>query len=274
MNRSAAAERLDQFFREDRESPSPNRFDIVEGGRRGPTVSPAQGPAFARPQTASWSPVAATGQNAAVEQYRRLAATLIRAQAERGVRVVMITSSVEGEGKSLTTANLAMTLARSYHRQTLVIDADRRAPSQHEIFRVTNARGLSDHLLDENAPAPIIRVHEGLTLLPAGRPTNDPVGGLTSARMARVIADASAAFDFTLIDTPPAALVPDAGLLAPMVDATILVVSAGSTPFEMIQHTVAGIGKERLLGTVLNRAETLSGERYGYGSYTDTPRGR
>jgi Mrp family chromosome partitioning ATPase len=149
----------------------------------------------------------------------------------------------------------------------LIIDADQRAPSQHAIFRVANARGLTDHLRGEDGPAPIIHLQDGLTLLPAGRPTNDPVGGLTSARMKRVMADASATFDFTLIDTPPAALVPDASLLSAIVDAAILVIAAGSTPFEMIQRTVAGFGKERILGTVLNRAEQTSSGRYGYGYY-------
>lgn len=284
MNRTATAERLDYRFLDDLDGrgtarardaqpigmatdAAPNRFDVVEGGRRGQLAQAVPGPAFARAQTAAWSPVPAAGQNAAVEQYRRLAAALIHAQAERGVRTVMVTSSVGGEGKSLTTANLAVTLARSYHRSTLIIDADQRAPSQHEIFRVANSRGLTDHLRDEDGPVPVVHLQAGLTLLPAGRPTNDPVGGLTSARMKRVMADASAAFDFTLIDTPPAALVPDASLLSAIVDAAILVVAAGSTPFEMIQRTVAGLGKERILGTVLNRAEQTSTGRYGYGYY-------
>jgi capsular exopolysaccharide synthesis family protein len=284
MNRTATAERLDYRFLDDLErqgsarardtqplsvpsESAPDRFDVVEGGRRTQVAQAVQGAAFGRAQTASWSPLPAAGRNAAVEQYRRLAATLIHAQAERGVRIVMVTSSVGSEGKSLTTANLAVTLARSYHRNTLIIDADRRAPSQHEIFRVANSRGLTDHLRGDEGPAPVVSLQDGLTLLPAGRPTNDPVGGLASARMKRVITDASAAFDFTLIDTPPAALVPDASLLSAMADAVILVVAAGSTPFEIIQRTVAVLGKERILGTVLNRAEQTSSGRYGYGYY-------
>jgi capsular exopolysaccharide synthesis family protein len=284
MNSTATAERLDTRFLDDLENrgivrardtqpfgaavdAAPNRFDVVTGGRRASAVQAVQAAAFARAQTARWSPVPAAGQNAAVEQYRRLGAALIHAQAERGVRTVMVTSPVGSEGKSLTTANLAVTLARSYRRNTLIIDADQRAPSQHEIFRVANARGLTDHLHDEEGPAPIIQLQDGLTLLAAGRPTSDPVGGLTSARMKRVIADASAAFDFTLIDTPPAAIVPDAGLLLAIVDAAILVIAAGTTPFDMIQRTVAGLGKERILGTVLNRAKQTSNGRYEYGYY-------
>lgn len=281
MNRTATAERLGERFFDGLEGVSPRgregqagigrdgpgRFDIVEGGRRGPSAPAPQETPFSRVQTAAWTPVPARGQNGAVEQYRRLAAALIHAQAERGVRSILITSSVAGEGKSLTTANLAVTLARSFHRRTLVIDADRRAPSLHEIFRVPNARGLSEQLRSDERPAPAIQLQEGLALLPAGCPTHDPVGGLTSPRMRQLIADSSEAFDFTLIDTPPAALVPDAGLLAPAVDAIVLVVGAASTPIEIVQRTVASLGKDRVLGTVLNRAEQTVSGRYGYGYY-------
>ncbi|MEW5983892.1 MAG: CpsD/CapB family tyrosine-protein kinase [Acidobacteriota bacterium] len=286
MNRTSTAERIGHDFLGEHErrwaqsareadrlsgvsGESVSRFDVVDGGRRDPadrTPERLSAPAFDRSQTTSWSPVPAAGQAAAVEQYRRLAAALLQAQVERGIRVVMITSSVAGEGKSLTVANLAVTLSRSYRRNTLIIDADQRSPSQHEIFRVAHGRGLSDYLRDhDDRAAPTVELHPGLSLLPAGPPTNDPMGGLTSTRLKGVLADASATFDFTLIDTPPAALVPDAGILAPLVDGSVLVIGAGSTPFEVIRRTVATLGAERILGTVLNRAERTAGGRYGYG---------
>ena len=245
---------------------APSRFDAWAGRRRESSHFPSQHATFTRTESASWSPVPAGERNVAVEQYRRLAAALIQAQVERGVRVIMVTSSVAQEGKSLTVANLAVTLARSYQRRTLVIDADSRAPSLHAIFRVSNAYGLTDYLrAAEDVQVPAIQLQDALTLLPAGRPTMDPMGGLTSARMARLIADAAETFDFTLIDTPPAAQVPDAGILAQLADATLLVVGAASTPHAVIKRAVAVLGKERILGTVLNRAERAGGGRYGYG---------
>ena len=242
-----------------------NRFDVVEGGRRDAnTASPLVPFAAARP--ASWSPVSAPHQAAVVEQYRRLAAALLHANVERGVKVVMIASSVGGEGKSLTAANLAVTLARSYGRQTLLVDADLRSPRLHEIFHEANTSGLGDWLRCGGAAgAATVQLLPGLTLLTAGRPTGDPMAGLTSAGMRALMKIASDAYDFVVVDTPPATLVPDAGILADLVDAAVLVIRANSTPHAVIERAIATIGRERILGTVLNRADKMSVGRYGYG---------
>jgi capsular exopolysaccharide synthesis family protein len=241
------------------------RFDIVRGDRDAqPPVRSAH--TMVPGQQASWSPVHASAQGAAVEQYRRLAGSLIRAREEHGARVFMVTSSVSGEGKSLTTANLAVTLAHSYRRETLVIDADQRDPTQHQVFNVGNRVGLSDYLSGaQEAPAVMMELLPGLALMPAGRPTSDPMGGLTSRRMRDLLTDAADSFDFVFVDSPPVTLVPDAGLLAPIVDAVVLVIGAASTQYDAIARAVAVVGRERILGTVLNRADPASFGRYGYG---------
>lgn len=282
---TGAVERISRRFAED---------DLRRGAQRGPAPAPAlhrfrndhaqhleivrrdgeaAPPPVERPRrnfeaerAASWSPVQASSQGAAVEQYRRLAAALIRAQAEHGARVIMVTSSISGEGKSLTTSNLAVTLSKSYRRQTLVIDADQRDPSQSRIFNVPGSRGLTEYLRAyDDSPAPTVELSPGLTLLPAGRPTSDPMGGLTSRRMQQLIADAAEAFDFVLIDTPPVTLIPDAGVLAPLADAVVLVIAAATTPYDAVERAVTTIGRDRILGTVLNKAEEASLGRYGYG---------
>ena len=247
-----------------------SRFDVVIGGRSdavppAPTEPRVTLRSSARP--VSWSPEPVHRQSAAIEQYRRLAAQLIQASVEHGVKVVMIASSVRGEGKSLTTANLAVTLARSYQRDTLIIDADQRAPRQHEIFRVDNTRGLSDWLrAGSEATAPTVQLLPSLTLLPAGLPTMDPMAGLTSSRMKGLIAEAKETFDFVLIDTPPTTQVPDAGVLVSLVDTTVLVIKAGSTPHASITQAIGTLGRERILGTVLNRADnSTSAGHYWYG---------
>jgi non-specific protein-tyrosine kinase len=278
---TAAAERIGRRFAEDERkraslglppvSPraageTGHRLEIVRrDGEQAAVPAPERQP-FATARSASWAPVAASSHGVAVEQYRRLAGALIRAQAEHGVKVVMITSAVAGEGKSLTTSNLAVTLARSYQRRTLIIDADQRDPSQHKIFHVDNTRGLTEHMRSfDGTPAATVELFPGLTLLPAGRPTSDPMGGLTSNRLKQLFADAAEAFDIVLIDTPPVTLIPDAGLLAPLVDAAVLVISAGSTQYEAVSRAVMTLGRERILGTVLNGADEASFGHYGYG---------
>ena len=202
------------------------------------------------------------------EEYRRLAAALHHAQAARGLKVVMIASAVPGEGKTLTAANLALTLSESYQRNVLLIDADLRRPTLHTIFRLDNREGLSDGLTaTAERRLPARQVSTRLAILPAGQPTADPMAGLTSDRMSRLLDEARDVFDWIILDTPPVGLLSDANLLATMVDGAVLVVNAGTTPYTLVQRAIAAIGRERILGTVLNRAESHSDDR-GYSQYS------
>lgn len=205
-----------------------------------------------------------------VEQYRRLAGTLHHAQVERNVKVLMVTSALAGEGKSLTATNLALTFSESYHRSVLLIDADLRRPTLHETFQVPNVSGLGDGLRsDREQKLSLVQISTRLTLLTAGRPDPDPMSGLTSDRMKRVVEEAAASFDWVIIDTPPVGLLPDANLLASMVDGTLFVVQAGQTPYQLVQRAVAAIGRDRIFGVVLNRAHDGVGGSYSYYSYYD-----
>jgi capsular exopolysaccharide synthesis family protein len=203
---------------------------------------------------------------ASVEQYRKLAATLHHAQADREIRVVMVFSALAGEGKSLTATNVALTLSESYRRRVLLVDADLRRPSLHDVFQVPNISGLSDGLQSTTErKLSLLQVSPTLTLLPAGRPDPDPMGSLSSERMRRVLHEASTTFDWVIVDTPPVGLLPDAHLLAAMVDSAILVVQAGRTPHKDIQRAIETVGRDRILGVVLNRVEPhRHGRGYGY----------
>ena len=204
--------------------------------------------------------------NQSVEQYRRLAARLHLAQAQRGTKVVMISSALPGEGKTLTAANIALTLSHSYKRRVLLIDGDLRRPWVHELFNVPNVSGLNDGIRSQNGhKVPLIRWSDYLTLLTAGRPDSDPMSVLSSDRMRQIIAEASATFDWVIIDTPPVGLLSDANLLAAIVDTVILVLQSGRTPFHEINKVVQTLGRESILGIVLNKVE--SGTAYPYNDY-------
>jgi non-specific protein-tyrosine kinase len=208
----------------------------------------------------------------AVEQYRRLAATLHDAQVHTSLRTVMITSTVPHEGKTLTTLNLALTLTHSYAREVLIIDSDLRWPSMHSLLGVSNTAGLTDALTDEDLEVPVLHLPDGLHLLTAGRPVSTPLARLSSPGMAALVDECSRRFDWVLIDTPPVGLLPDAHLLARSVGAVILVIGAGSTPAASIERTVADLGPERIIGTVLNRVDShaMADANY-YERYTSKP---
>jgi protein-tyrosine kinase len=204
-----------------------------------------------------------------VEEYRRLSALLHHTQIERNSQVLMITSAVAGEGKTLTATNLALTLSGSYGRNVLLVDADLRRPSLHQMFNVANVSGLSDLLSPGSSATPsLMAISPRLTLLTAGRPDPDPMAALTSTRMKQLIEEAKGGFDWVIIDTPPVGLLTDASLLAQMVDLALLVVRAESTPFEQVQRAADAIGRHRITGVVLNRvSKTALGEANRYSEY-------
>jgi len=202
------------------------------------------------------------------EQYRRLAATLHHAQQDSGLKVVMIASAVVGEGKTLTASNLALTFSESYKRTVLLIDGDFRRPALHVVFNLDAPSGLSEGLMSVvEQKLPLYRVSSRLTILPAGRPSSDPMAGLTSNRMRRGIQEARAAFDWVIVDTPPVGLLPDANLLASMVDGAVLVVRAGSTPYHQVVRAIDALNRDRLLGVVLNSAQMSTNGSHNYYTY-------
>jgi receptor protein-tyrosine kinase len=216
-----------------------------------------------------------------VEQSRRLAAALHKAQLEKDIRTVMVVSAVEAEGKTLTAANLALTLSHSYQRRVLLVDADLRRPSVHTLFQLSNESGLGDVLRQpaSHGQLPLQQLARTLWVMTAGKPDPDPMGGLVSETMKRFLREGAEGFDWIVVDTPPVALLPDANVLAAMIDAALLVVSAGTTPYSLVTRAVSTIGRARILGAVLNRAERFevaggrSYYRYSYAAATPAASG-
>jgi capsular exopolysaccharide synthesis family protein len=200
----------------------------------------------------------------AVEQYRKVAASLHQLQLDRGVKIVMIASAVAEEGKSITASNIALTLSESFKRRVLLVDADLRRPSIHAMFDTPNVTGLSDALQAErHEKLTIFEVTRHLSILPAGPPNRDPMGSLASERMRMIVAEAGAKFDWVIIDTPPVGVLADAKLLAEIVDTVVLVIGAGRTSFRAIERAVEAIDRKRIAGVVLNRVvEQPAGYHY------------
>jgi capsular exopolysaccharide synthesis family protein len=226
---------------------------VVKTARLGPFASALEGKIVLGQAT----PVA-------VEQYRRLAATLHELQAERGVKTLMVTSAVPKEGKTLTVSNLAMTLSESFGRRVLLIDADLRRPSVHEIFGVPNTHGLRDALASATTELSLVQLSRNLTILPAGKADSNPMAGLTSERMRVLLEESSAAFDWVLLDAPPVGIMPDANLLAGLTQGVVFVVAAASTPHSVVERAIANIGRDQIVGIVLNGVEPSNITQAGY----------
>jgi protein-tyrosine kinase len=202
------------------------------------------------------------------EQYRQLAATLHNAQAASGVKAVMIASAVPGEGKTLTAANLALTFSESYERRVLLVDADLRKPSLHRLFAGEQRHEPGVAGTGSDWAQHVRQLTPRLGILTRKRPSSAPMAELTSARLRDLIRDARDAVDWIVVDTPPIGLLPDATLLAAVVDGAVLVVKAGSTPFELVKRAVEALDAKKTLGVVLNAATRRTTDaRYGYDAY-------
>ena len=183
-----------------------------------------------------------------------------------------VTSALASEGKTLTAINLALTLAASYQRRVLLIDADLRRPSLHDWLKLSRTPGLTDAISSKKPIAtPIVQLMPGVSVLTAGSRTRDPVNALSSEPFRRLLIDAALAYDLLILDMPPVGSLPDTTLVAAASDTTVFVVQAGMTDYTVVQRAVEAIGADRIIGVALNRVPP--GEfrsTYGYpGDYSD-----
>jgi capsular exopolysaccharide synthesis family protein len=192
--------------------------------------------------------------DAAAEQYRALRTRVAQADHGRPLDVMLVTSPGRHEGKSLTAANLALTMAQSFQSRICIVDADLRHSRLHTLFGVKESVGLADVLVGTTvlADALVGLDDQQITMLPAGATPSHPAELLGSTAMRRTIATLRTQFDRVIIDAPSAGPLADVGILAPLVDGVVLVVQAGVTTKPAIQEAVATIGADKFLGIVLN----------------------
>jgi len=189
----------------------------------------------------------------AAEAYRSLAATIQFAYADRHMQTIGVTSAAAGEGKSTTTANLAIALAEG-GRRVIVVDADLRRPGQHTLFGLDRQEGLSNVLAGDQTQLPLLDTETpGVRVLTSGPTPANPLETLTSRRFEQVLALARGQADFVLVDTPPAGTLADAAVLAPRLEGILLVVSAGRTKRDLARRAHEQLERvnANLLGVVL-----------------------
>ena len=211
----------------------------------------------------------------AAEEYRKLKESVVNISRKKGFRnTLMLTSSSMGEGKSVTSVNLAITLAQEYDFTVLLIDADLRRPTCHELLCMENTHGLSDYLLGGTDIANMIfKTDIGkLSFMPAGKAIPNPGELLASSRMVSLINEVKHRYPdrFILIDTPPVLPFAETRSLSRMVDGVVLVIREGASSQKDLSETVDALRETTIYGTVLNQASSHSWLRkYGpyYGRY-------
>ena len=204
------------------------------------------------------------------EGYRVVRTALGYSWPDPGSRILIVTSTSPGEGKTLTAVNLAGTLALS-GRKTLLVDADMRRPQTHAVLRARRSPGLSDALVGKAKPSEVIQQSvDGVSFayLPSGTTVPSPADLLTSRTMAGLLDGLRKFYDWIVIDTPPVGAVAEPLILAPLADGVIVVAGAEMVPRKAVGHTLERIADTgaRVLGIVLNRAQ-IEKHSYYYNHY-------
>jgi len=206
----------------------------------------------------------------AAEQYRSLRTKVEQSMKEKGYRTFQLTSATRGEGKTLTTVNLALVMAQQVKKKTVLVDTDLRKPRVHHALGIQDARqGLSD-ILQDNLNIEVCTIKSrfhGLYVIPAGKTPKNPSELIGSQRMQNLINRLRQDFDCVFFDSPPVIPVADPNILCSMVDGLIFVLRAEQTPREALDKALEILDATNVLGFVLNAVEATFSNRYYYQYY-------
>lgn len=206
----------------------------------------------------------------AAEALRTLRGALTLFNVDNPPQVVMLTSSVPGEGKTFISVGLARTLALSGQR-VVIVDADMRHPRAHKVLGLENDRGLVQVLSGQSTLDDALKVdpRTNLIMLTAGMGAPNPGDLLRSVQFSRLIERLRQEFETVIVDTPPFVPLTDSQIVSTVVDAVLLVVRWGSTPVPVVANTIKQLHKlnAKLAGSVISQVDMDVHARYGYGDY-------
>ena len=202
------------------------------------------------------------------EQYRTVRTNIQFSMTDRNLKTLVVTSSGPGEGKSTTSANLAVVFAKS-GLKVLMVDADMRKPTVAKTFNLPNHTGLSNLLSEGGSVLANYTQHSLMTnldILTSGPKPPNPSEMLGSRRMEDAIALMKETYDLIIFDMPPVVAVTDAQIMSSIVDGTILVVREGVSQKNGVQKAaqLLEMANANILGAIYNGATLASDQGYYY----------
>ena len=206
-----------------------------------------------------------------VECYKFLRAKIQSQALKRNWRTVLVTSPTPGDGKTLTTVNLALTFAMAYDQTVLIADCDLRRQGVHKLFGIHSANGLQNYLVEE-MPLEKIIVWPGiekLSMISGGHSILNSAEVLGSPRMKALVGELKSRYDdrVVLLDAPPVLSGADTMALTPLVDCIVMVIEEGKTSMKDVHKSLEMLPTEKLLGYVMNRQRSSAMHPYYYGNY-------
>lgn len=218
--------------------------------------------------TPNWSLITETNPKSPIsESYRMLRTNIEFSAIDQSMQIIMVTSSKPSEGKSTTSANIAVAFAQS-NKKVLLIDADMRKPMQHRMFGKSNRIGLTTALFQQKELGDVVQMTntDNLWFMPAGPTPPNPSELLSSNRMAALLEAVKRTYDVIIVDTPPILFVTDAQIVAAQSDGVVLVVDSGKVKKETAAKAKASLDhvKAKVIGVVLNNVPRERSDSYYY----------
>lgn len=213
--------------------------------------------------------VSLAGQDGpAAESFRFLGVRLRHMRRDRALKKLLITSSIPQEGKSLVAANLACTLSLRSPLRTVLLEGDFRRPSLTQLFGLHGKPGICEWLREERDLAGCMYQLStpGVWILPAGSSSGNYLELLQSARISRLIEEASQAFDWVIVDSPPVLPLADTSIWSRQVDGILLVTRQGKTEKRQLMKALDAVESQKLIGAVLNSSSNSAHGDYYYTS--------
>ena len=209
----------------------------------------------------------------AAEKVRVLATKLRHLAGRRPLKKLLVTSSMKGEGKSIISANLAITLAKHSHARVLLLDGDLRQPTLDEKLGCASEKSLADWWSENTPVEQVLRKESTLPLwfLPAGKFPGQPLKALQSSRFSDLVAQLNELFDWIVIDSPPLNPLADSRVLGSVADGVMIVVRERFTQVELLNQAIEAVEPKKLLGLVMNDT-SVSESRYFPAYYQYAPK--
>lgn len=213
-----------------------------------------------------------------MEAYRTARTNLVFSILKKGCKKIAVASALSMEGKTLTSVNIAVALARQLDVRVLLIDCDLRKPRVHRLFRIDNNPGLSDYLCEMCRLDDVVQKveFENLHVIPSGTIPPNPSELISSSVFAAFLQDMERKYDYIIIDTSPLMLVADALSVVRLVDGVIISAVAGvsahpffSKTFEMVKNVDAKVAGVVLHGVEKGKKGYKYSYKYGYKYYSD-----
>lgn len=200
------------------------------------------------------------------EAFRTIKTNIKYSSADKHKKVLLVTSTEAGEGKSTISSNLALSLSQD-NKKVIIIDGDLRKPSVHKQFRISGSVGLTEVLIGEEALEKIKhKINPYLDAIASGHIPPNPAELLASEEMEKLINKLREEYDYVIIDTNPIGLVADAQILSSKVDGVILVARYEKTKKENLlscKKMIDQVGGNTI-GVVLNGIDEKRGKYYYY----------